>query len=354
MSTTKTPLDAGYAQPAEWARHEAVWLAWPSHEELWQAALPDAQREFVALCTAIADRDPATGMTRGERLDVLVRTEKDEKDASGALEGLGARFHRQPYGDIWLRDTLPVFVRDREGDVGSTRFVFNGWGGKYRLEGDGDLATRVQAIAGGASFAMPFVCEGGAIDVDGEGTVLTTKQCLLNPNRNPDVDQRKMERALCDALGAKKVIWLERGLLNDHTDGHVDTLARFVAPGVVVCMAPTGYDDPNAEVLHEIVRALESVVDAKGRGLQVVKMPSPGRVVNEGGEIMPASYANFYIANTTVIVPAYGTQWDEAAVQALVPLFPEHRVVGRSAKTILEGGGAFHCITQQQPLAGAR
>lgn len=352
--TTQTPLDAGFHQPAEWEKHEAVWLAWPSHARLWGDTLQEAQREFVALCEAIADVDPATELPRGERLEVLLRSPRDEPEASIALDGLGVRFQKQAYGDIWVRDTLPVFLRDQGGDIGSTRFVFNGWGGKYRLEGDGDLATRVQTIVGGPKFAMPFVCEGGAIDVDGEGTVLTTKQCLLNPNRNPQTDQRAIERVLGEALGVKKVIWLERGLLNDHTDGHVDTLARFVAPGVVVCMVPTGYDDPNAEVLQDVLRALESVVDAKGRGLQVVKMPSPGRVVNEEGEIMPASYTNFYIANTTVIVPTYGTQWDDAAVEALVPLFPSHKVIGLSAKTILEGGGAFHCITQQQPAPGAR
>lgn len=349
-----TPQDAGYTQPAEWARHEAVWLAWPSHEDLWEEALPAAQAEFVGLCDAIADPDPATGRPRGERLEIVVRTEKDEADARAALGHLGARFHRELYGDIWLRDTAPVFLCDRARGLGSVRFVFNGWGGKYELPGDSDLASRIQRIVHGAAgeapaFALDLVCEGGGIEVDGEGTVLTTKQCMLNPNRNPRLSQAEIERALCGALGAERVLWIERGLMNDHTDGHVDTIARFVAPGVVVCMQPSGEDDPNAEVLEEIARQLASMVDARGRKLQVVRVPSPGRVLDPDGEIMPASYANFYIGNSSVVVPTYGTPWDDAAVRALEPLFPERRVVGRASKTILEGGGAFHCITQQQP-----
>ncbi|UJR85112.1 agmatine deiminase family protein [Sandaracinus amylolyticus] len=347
----KTPHEAGYEQPAEWARHEAVWLAWPSDETLWQESLEAAQREFVGLCDGIADPDPQTGAPRGERLEILVRTEKDERDARAALEHLGTRFHRQPYGDIWLRDTAPVFLLDRMLRLGSVRFVFNGWGGKYELEGDADLAQRVQSIVGDEvpAFALDFVCEGGAIEVDGEGTVLTTEQCMLNRNRNPHLEREAIERTLEGALGVRRVLWLKNGLLNDHTDGHVDTLARFVAPGVVVCMKPSGDDDPNAAVLEEIANDLSWMVDAKGRKLQVVRMPSPGGVVDDDGEIMPASYANFYVGNTSVVVPTYGTPWDEAAVRALEPLFPEHRVVGRMSKTILEGGGAFHCITQQQP-----
>lgn len=353
-----SPRDAGFQQPAEWAPHEAVWLAWPSHAELWTDALADAQREFVGLCGAIADVDPTRGEARGERLEILVRSDDDERAARealaahGVLEARGAvRFHRQAYGDVWLRDTLPIFLRDASGTLASARFTFNGWGGKYELEGDADLAARVQSIVGAEvrAFAMPLVCEGGALEVDGEGTVLTTEQCLLNPNRNPSLDRAATERALSEALGATKVLWIREGLLNDHTDGHVDTIARFVAPGVVVCMRPSGEDDPNAAVLDEIARDLAAMVDAKGRRLQVIRLPSPGRVEDEDGAIMPASYANFYVGNTTVVVPTYGTAHDDDAVRELAPLFPGRRVVGRSARTILEGGGAFHCITQQQP-----
>lgn len=344
----RMPIEVGYHQPAEWTRHHAVWVAWPSHAELWQEALADAQREFVELCTAIHDGG------RGELLRVVVRSDRDEADARAALPD--ASFVRAEYGDIWLRDTAPIFLVDAGGGVGSARFVFNGWGGKYRLPGDAELARVIQQSMGAdhPGFAMPFVLEGGAVEVDGEGTVLTTRQCLLNPNRNPQLTQAEIEGALCGALGATKVLWLGDGLLHDHTDGHVDTIARFVAPGAVVCMAPSGEDDPNAAVLEQIARDLSEMVDARGRRLQVLRVPSPGRVLDEDGDVMPASYVNFYIANTTVVVPTYGSPHDEAAVRALASVFPGRRVVGRSARAILEGGGAFHCITQQQPAGGAR
>jgi agmatine deiminase len=351
-----TPRQLGFSQPAEWAPHDAVWLAWPSHADLWGERLPEVQREVVALCEAIADLDPETGTPRGERLDVIVRDDEGARDAGQALARLGARFHRAEYGDIWLRDTAPIFLTGAGGTIASVRFTFNGWGGKYVLAGDAELAAKIQAFAGhgeGRAFSRePFVLEGGAVEVDGEGTVLTTRQCLLHPNRNLSLTQSQIEHELCEGLGAERVLWLGEGLLNDHTDGHVDTIARFVAPGVVVCMHPSGPDDPNAAVLEATARDLAAMVDARGRRIQVVSIPSPGRVVDEEGRVMPASHVNFYVGNTTVVVPVYGTPWDEAAVRALEPLFPGRRVVGRSARAILDGGGAFHCITQQQP-AGA-
>ena len=191
--------------------------------------------------------------------------------------------------------------------------------------------------------------EGGSFFVDGEGTLLTTEQCLLNPNRNPGMSQADLEAALREGLGAQKVLWLDEGLLNDHTDGHIDTLARFVAPGVVVCMEARDPADPNAATLARLAADLEAMTDAQGRRLRVVRIPSPGAVLDEAGELMPASFVNFYIGNRTVVVPTYGTPFDDEAVAALAPLFPGRRVAGRSARAILSGGGAFHCITQQQP-----
>ncbi len=338
-------------QPAEWAPHEAVWLAWPSHPELWgEDTLSDVQAEFVALAEAIADRD-ASGSPRGERLELLARTEADERAIARALGRSGARVHRALYGDIWCRDTLPIFVESEGGGVAAATFRFNGWGGKYELPGDAALAGVVADLFGGPRVAHDFVLEGGAVEPDGEGTVLTTRQCLLNPNRNPSMSPVEIERAVAAALGAEKVLWIDEGLLHDHTDGHIDTIARFVAPGRVVCMAPSGDDDPNAAVLDAIARQLEAMTDARGRRLEVARVPSPGRVLDPDGDVMPASHVNFYIANTSVVVPTYGTPFDEAVVEALAPLFPGRRVVGRSARLILEGGGAFHCITQQVPRA---
>ncbi|MGF1467170.1 MAG: agmatine deiminase family protein [Sandaracinaceae bacterium] len=348
MTDLPTPRAAGYRQPAEWAPHEAMWLAWPAHRELWGEHLEAAQAEVTALAEAVADRGP-DGRPRGERLRVLVRDATAEDQARRALKHLGAELVRMAYGDIWLRDTAPIFVRSA-GDVAAVAFRFNGWGGKYRLPGDESLAARIAARHARRSFAIDLVGEGGAVEVDGAGTLLTTRSCLLNPNRNPGVDEAVVERRLGAALGVTAVRWLDEGLVNDHTDGHVDTLARFVAPGLVVCMAPSG-DDPNRRVLAAIRRGLEGMTDAAGRRLEVRSVPSPGRVLDDDGRVLPASYVNFVIANTTVVVPTYGTPWDGEAVDALGSLLQGRRVVGRSARAILRGGGAFHCITQQQPEA---
>lgn len=333
--------------PAEWDPHRAVWLAWPSHADLWgEDALIDAQAEVSALCEAIADVAD-DGTPRGEQLEILCRNDQDERLARWSLGRSGARFHRALYGDIWLRDTAPCFVKDGS-TLAAATFRFNGWGEKYDLPGDRELSGVIASLSGKRRITHDFVLEGGAIEVDGEGTILTTMQCLLNPNRNPSRSKAQIEKTLCDALGGTKVLWLGDGLLHDHTDGHVDTIARFVAPGRVVCMAPQE-DDPNRDVLLEIAADLGAMTDAKGRRLEVVTIPSPGRVEDEDGEVMPASHVNYYVGNTTVVVPTYGTPHDEAAVAALAPLFPGRRVIGTSARTVLEGGGAFHCITQQEP-----
>ena len=347
-----TPKRDALHQPAEWAPHDAVWLAWPSHADLWgDDALLAAQAELVALALAIADPDD-DGLARGERLEVLVRTGVDEALARAKLSTLfrtgAARAHRALYGDIWLRDTLPIFLTGA-GKTASVRFRFNGWGEKYLLPGDAELASVVAALAGMPSYVRTVVLEGGSVEVDGEGTILTTRQCLLSPNRNPGMSERDLTTELEESLGAEKVLWLGDGLLNDHTDGHIDTIARFVAPGRVVCMSPSGDDDPNRDVLDQIARDLAAMRDARGRALDVIRIPSPGRVLDEDGDVMPASFVNFYIGNRTVVVPTYGTRFDEAAVSALAELFPGRRVIGSSARTILEGGGAFHCITQQVP-----
>ena len=331
-------------QPAEWERHSACWLAWPSHLHLWRSNLAPAQAEFAALCRAIAEDG-------GEALDLLVQDDAAEAEARRALAPVLAkvRFHRVPVGDIWLRDTAPVFVKDGAGSLAAACFRFNGWGGKYVLQGDDQVAGRVAALSGLPQLDHDWILEGGSVEVDGQGTVLTTRQCLLHPNRNPGMSQADIEAALRLGLGAEKVLWLDEGLINDHTDGHIDTLARFVAPGVVVCMEAADPADPNAATLGRLARDLAACTDARGRKLQVLRIPSPGVLEDDEGELMPASYVNFYIGNGTVIVPTYGSPNDEAAVAALAPLFPGRRVLGRSARAILSGGGAFHCITQQQP-----
>lgn len=341
MSAAPMTTDA-ILQPAEWAPHDAVWLAWPSHEDLWRLGLPEARRSFTALARAIARHG-------GERLEVLAPDAIEETVARAALEGLDARFHQIPFGDIWVRDTLPVFMHDRSGAVVASRFAFNGWGGKYNLRYDDTVGDAVAKASGFRTLRHDYVLEGGSIEVDGEGTVLSSRQCLLNPNRNPAMDEAAITRAVLDAFGGSAMLWVTDGLINDHTDGHIDTIARFVAPGVIALMEPSGSDDPNREILRRLRDELTGQRDALGRPIELVYVPSPGRVEDEEGRVMPASHLNFYIGNRTVVVPTYGTAYDDAAAKAVEKIFPGRHVEAVDALAILEGGGAFHCITQQQP-----
>ena len=329
----------GYAQPAEWQPHSACWLAFPSHRDLWLEDLDIVQTEFIALARAIASSEP---------LEILVLAETAEL-AKELLGDLPVRFHQIPFGDIWMRDITPIYVKNADGKPGALHFQWNGWGGKYLLEHDDHVAENILQKLDIPKFEFDWVLEGGAIEVDGEGTCLTTKQCLLNPNRNPHMAQAAIESGLKSALGVEKILWIEEGLLNDHTDGHIDTIARFIAPYTVMCMEPTDSNDPNYRVLNDIAKQLEEMTDAKGRKLNVIKIPSPNLVLDDEGEIMPASYLNFYISNDSVIIPTYGSDNDDLAVNEIAKHFPTRKAIGLSAKHILLGGGAFHCITCHQP-----
>ena len=338
--------------PAEWAPHTAVWTAWPHDPEQWLEGLEAPQRALMNMVAAIVDLEH--GLPRGERVELLVRHAADEAAARALLGSAaqGVAFHHGLYGDVWLRDTGPIFVT-RDGELAAARFRFDGWGGKYVMKGDAEVSARVMAWSGVRGAAFEFVLEGGAVEVDGQGALLTTRQCLLGGARNPGLDQRALEARLQWALGADRVTWLDRGLVNDHTDGHIDTLARFVAPGVVACMEPAA-DDPNRDALGAILDDLRAATDARGRRLEVVTVPSPGAVIDPTLGLLPASYMNFYIANTTVVVPTYATGADDAAVTAIAAMFPGRRTVPLDGKSVVVGGGAFHCSTQQQPADHAK
>lgn len=336
--------------PAEWAPHRAMWVGFPSHAELWQEDLEQAQQEVAALARALAGPG-------AERVRLMVVGDEAEAAARALLGDTGVEIVRGQFGDIWLRDTGPIFVEvegaqgggQGGGSAAAAGFQFNGWGGKYSLEGDDIVAEQIAAASGAPLVRNDFILEGGALDHDGNGTVLTTRQCLLNANRNAGWDEASATSALADALGAKKVLWLGDGLLNDHTDGHVDNLARFVAPGVVACPMAYGVDDPNADVYAQTAKLLASMTDSRGSPLQVVRIPSPGKILDEDGEPIPASHMNFLIANEAVIVPIYAEESGAFAVEVIKGLFPERQVIGLPSTAILTGGGSFHCISQQEP-----
>jgi agmatine deiminase len=322
-----------FRQPPEWAEHEWVWIGFPSHPDLWADDLEAARREVAAFAAAVHS-DGA-----GEEVR-LVAADPASARAAAALAPF-ATILREPFGDIWLRDTGPIVVK-RGPDREMRSFRFNGWGGKYELEGDDTIGDRLAEGAGMEALRGQWVLEGGAIDVDGTGLAVTTEQCLLNPNRNPGMSRGQVEARLREDLGIERLLWLGEGLLNDHTDGHVDNIARFVAEGTLAVPEPAGGDDPNAGVYRDARARAEAF------GLKVEPLPSPG-LVERDGEIVPASYMNFYIGNASVVVPLYGASNDEAAVAAVQRLFPGRRAVGIQAPHALTGGGSFHCISQQVP-----
>jgi agmatine deiminase len=320
-------------QPPEWAEHEWVWIGFPSHADLWEDDLAPGREEVAAFARAVHSGGA------GEEVRLVVA---DPAAARAAKEMAPfATVVQELFGDIWLRDTGPIILKDR-GLPRAASFRFNGWGGKYDLEGDDTVGLRLAETADLEALRHDWILEGGAIDVDGTGLLVTTEQCLLNPNRNPELSRSDVETRLRADLGIDRILWLGEGLLNDHTDGHVDNLARFVGEGRLALPTPAGADDPNAAVYEDARRRAEAF------GLEVVPLPSPGRVERDG-EIIPASYMNFYIGNAAVVVPIYGAPNDDAAVEAIGKLFPGRKAVGLRADHVLTGGGSFHCISQQVP-----
>jgi agmatine deiminase len=309
-----------------------MWIGFPSAADLWEDDLAPAQAEVAAFAAAFH----ADGA--GEATWLVAADEIAAAEARRLAPF--ARVIVEPFGDIWLRDTGPI-VLGTGADRRAQGFGFNGWGGKYDLPGDDGIGERLAGEAGLPYSKADWILEGGAIDGDGSGTFITTAECLLNENRNPGLTQGQIEERLRRDLGAERIVWLGSGLINDHTDGHVDNLARFVGPGrVAIPEAVT--DDPNSAAYAD---AAEALLDAE---LEVVAIPSPGEILRDG-EIVPASYMNFCIGNAAVVVPLYGSPNDQAAVEALQEIFPDRRVVGLRADHILTGGGSFHCISQQVP-----
>ncbi|MBK5296986.1 MAG: agmatine deiminase family protein [Vicinamibacteria bacterium] len=326
--------------PAEWHPHAATWMAWPHDDEQWVGMLEPVRREFASLVDAIATREP---------VDLLLADDESEQDARRRLTRGTTRFHRVAHQDLWLRDSGPIFVTSGD-QVALVDWEFNGWGDKYPADLDNQIPTHVARILGDVPLYKPgIVMEGGSIEGDGHGTVLTTRQCLLSPHRNPWVSEADLEGHLREAIGATQVLWLDEGLEGDHTDGHIDTIARFAGPDTIVTATCDDRDDPNHAVLLANLERLRTARAADQRPYRIVELPIPVRKAHFEGERLPLTYANFYIVNDAVLLPVFGDEHDANAAEILRPLFPGREIVPLMARALMTGGGAFHCVTQQQP-----
>ncbi len=350
MTSSETPAAQGYRWPAEWEPHEATWLAWPHDRETWPGCLEAAERAFVAMARVLAPNERVCINVGDAALEARARRALTEGGVDPAA-GRGVVFHRIPSDDAWIRDHGPSFlVREREGlrehallDTG-----FDAWGGKYPpWDQDAAVPEAMARTLGLPRFSVPGVLEGGSIDGNGAGTILTTEECLLHENRGGRT-REACEALLADWFGARQVVWLGRGIAGDDTDGHVDDVTRFVAEDTVVTVLPEDDTHPDAPALRENERRLRAARCAEGKPLRVVPLPAAPILHGPEGPL-PASYANFYLANGVCLVPTFAAPSDARALDVLAELLPGRDVVGIDARTLVVGLGAVHCLTQQQP-----
>ncbi|MBS0399202.1 MAG: agmatine deiminase [Proteobacteria bacterium] len=355
-----TPARDGFRMPAEFERHSGCWMLWPERPDNWRDGAKPAQRVFAAVACAIAT---------GEPVSVGVSTQQYQNARSLLPEQI--RVVEISSNDAWVRDTGPTFVIDARGRRRAVDWRFNAWGGLdgglyFPWDRDEEVARKISEIEGADRYAAPLVLEGGAIHVDGQGTCLTTEECLLNPNRNPHLSKEQIEAHLRAYLGVSQIIWLGRGVYLDETDGHIDELACFVAPGHVALTWTDDRSDPQYEISLDAWQRLRKARDARGRALTVhrIHQPDPmfitaaeaagldqreGTHPRRAGDRMPASYINFYAGNRVVVMPQYEKRRDRAAARILARLFPGRRIMGVATREVLLGGGNIHCITQQVP-----
>jgi len=339
--TLATPREAGFFMPSEWARHACCWMAWPCRPENWDD-IEKARATYASVARVVADFEPVT----------MTANAQDAGAARSALAGVPeADVVVVPSDDSWARDTAPTFVVDGRGGLAGVDWRFNAYGGIYEEYGrTRNMTRRILDLLGVRRFAAPLVLEGGAVHVDGEGTVLTTTDVVLDPRRNPGLQRDMAEQILCDYLGAERVIWLTSALDHDNTGGHVDNLACFTAPGVVAALGCADRDDPQFTAVHENLARLRAATDAHGRALEVVELPMPARYEYRGRRLSP-SYVNFYLAERAVVMPAFGDPADNVARDIVARLFPGRTVVQVPTLELAKSDGNVHCITQQQPVA---
>jgi agmatine deiminase len=355
-----TPANDGFRMPGEFEVHSGCWMIWPERPSNWRWGAKPAQDAFAAVAAAIAT---------GERVTVAASRAQFVNARCSLPDAI--RVVEMSSDDAWMRDVGPTFVINDAGEVRGVDWIFNAWGGLggglyFPWDQDDLVARKVVEIEGADRYRAPLVLEGGAIHVDGEGTLLTTEECLLNPNRNPQLDKGQIEILLHEYLGVTSVIWLGKGVVDDETNGHVDNLCSFVRPGEVALTWTEDKKDPQYEISQDAYERLTGARDAKGRKLKIHKLPQPGPLfrtkeesqgldlidsglARQPGERLAGSYVNFYIGNSTVVMPLLDPKRDRVAANTLKRVFPDRRVIGVQAREILLGGGSIHCITQQVP-----
>ncbi len=346
----KTPRELGYRMPAEWEKHGAIWIAWPHDPTTFPDRVEKVEQTYVQIVKAIHESEHVNLFVKDEAMKKKVQT----LFKGNAVDTTKVNFWVFDYADVWFRDYGPIFVLSNAKQLAMVHWKFNSWGEKYEnLLKDAQMPGLINKKLRLPCFEPGMVLEGGSIDVNGKGTLLTTEQCLLNKNRNPQMTKNEIEMRLNDYLTVKHFIWLKEGIEGDDTDGHVDDIARFVNPTTVVCAYEEDPSDFNYAILKENYEILQGASDQDGKKLSVVKLPTPGEIGSEDFRL-PASYANFYIGNKTVLAPIFRQKKDKKALSILRELFPDRRVVGINCCDLAWGLGTIHCVTQQQPSSDKR
>jgi agmatine deiminase len=346
MKTDKYPAELGFSFPAEWAKHTATWLSWPHKEESWPGKIETIYKPYCEFIKIVAE---------GELVRINVADADMEAFAKSELEKVGAdlgkiEFYHFASNDAWCRDHGPAFlINTATKQKAIVDWGYNAWGGKYPpFDLDDVIPTKIAEHFGLPVYHPGIVMEGGSVDFNGAGTILTTTACLLNENRNPHLNQEQIEGYLKNYYGAEQILWLGDGIVGDDTDGHIDDITRFVNEDTVVTVVEENEEDENYHLLQENLETLKTFRLPDGRPLNIVELPMPSPVVYDG-QRLPASYANFYIANAAVIVPTYRDKNDEKALRILQDCFPDRKVVGIDSTDIIWGLGSFHCLSQQEP-----
>lgn len=334
------PADLGFRMPAEWSEHLYTFMEWPVKEAMWPEPFEEILPAFADIARKISEFEP-----------VIVIAQPGLGRQAAEFCGPTVQILEMEHDDSWMRDNGPTFVVDQKGNISGINWIFNAWGGKYPCVNDNLVAPKLLEHLGIQRIDAPIVMEGGSIHVDGEGTLLTTEECLLNKNRNPHMSREEIEDVVKKHLNIDKIIWLRRGLYGDDTDGHIDNVACFARPGEIIMQVSSNPKDPNYERSLENIEAIEKTVDAKGRTFKITKIEQPPETFYDGARLT-LSYLNFYFVNGGIILPVFGgscEETDKAAEATLTRLFPDRRIVTVNGLPIIRGGGNVHCLTQQMP-----